>query len=382
MPTSSGRLKISIGFISVIAVLLYFYLQKPSTVVVKIYRVSKGEVSSTVSNTRVGTVKACRRSYLAPATGGQVAALYAKEGDRVKRQQLLMEVWNDDLKAQVNLQQALIKANQAKAEQACLLAAGAKRDAVRLAELQQYNQIISEEKVDQAETDADAQRAFCLAARNTIQVSRAELNGAHAAVERTRVYAPFDGVIAEINAELGEFVTPSPPGIPTLPPIDLLDVSCLTVSAPIDEVDAPKIKTGMQACVSLDAFTEKRCSGKVSRIAPYVLEKEKQARTVEVEVKLTDPKDLAELLPGYSADIEVLLARKESVLRVPTEAVQENNQVLVIQDDGLLIQRTFKPGLRNWSFIEVVSGLTEGENIVASVGQDGVVAGAYAKQQQ
>ncbi|WP_263459142.1 efflux RND transporter periplasmic adaptor subunit [Bathymodiolus platifrons methanotrophic gill symbiont] len=58
------------------------------------------------------------------------------------------------------------------------------------------------------------------------------------------------------------------------------------MSAPIDEVDAPQVKVGMSACVSLDAFAEKRCSGTVSRIAPYVLEKEKQARTVEVEVKL------------------------------------------------------------------------------------------------
>lgn len=91
------------------------------------------------------------------------------------------------------------------------------------------------------------------------------------------------------------------------------------MSAPIDEVDAPQVKVGMSACVSLDAFAEKRCSGTVSRIAPYVLEKEKQARTVEVEVKLSDIKDLQELLPGYSADIEVLLASKERALRVPTE---------------------------------------------------------------
>lgn len=387
MLTTPAGLKVrkrmlQISLIIFIAVLLFFYLQKPETVTVKVYHVSKGEVRATVANTRVGTVKACRRSYLAPATGGQVAALHVKEGDRVKQQQLLMEVWNDDLKAQVGLQQAQIKANQARAKQACLLAGGAKREAVRLEKLQKHKHIISEEQVDQAETEAEAQQAFCKAAKQTIEVSRAQLNRAQAAVERTLVHAPFDGVIAEINAELGEFVTPSPPGIPTLPPIDLLDISCLYVSAPIDEVDAPKIKTGMQACVSLDAFDEKRCSGTVSRIAPYVLEKEKQARTVEVEVKLTDPKDLAELLPGYSADIEVLLAVKDKALRVPTEAVLENSRVLMMQDNGLLVERTFKPGLSNWSFIEVLSDLDEDEKVVLSVGQDGVVAGAYAVEQQ
>lgn len=371
---------LQIVIVLIVLVAAYFYLQKTEMILVKTYIVKQGEVKATVANTRVGTVKACRRSYLAPATGGQVAKLHVKEGDKVKQQQLLMEIWNEDLMAQVVLQQAQIKANTATAQQACILAAGAKREAVRLAKLQKHKQIVSEEQVDKAETDADAQQAFCIAARQRIVVSRANLKISQTALQRTLVYAPFDGIVAEINAELGEFVTPSPPGIPTLPPIDLLDVSCLYVSAPIDEVDAPKIKTGMQACVSLDAFNEKRCSGTVSRIAPYVLEKEKQARTVEIEVKLTDPKDLTELLPGYSADIEVLLAVKELALRVPTEAVLENNQVLVMQDDGLLVEKTFEPGLSNWSYVEILSGLKKDEKIVLSIGQDGVEAGIYATE--
>ncbi|MFW5444346.1 MAG: efflux RND transporter periplasmic adaptor subunit [Methylococcaceae bacterium] len=371
-------LQILITLVAIVSI--YFYLQKTETIAVKSYVVTLGEVKATVANTRVGTVKACRRSFLAPATGGQVAKLLVKEGDKVKQHQLLMEVWNQDLLAQVALQQAQIKANTATAKQACLLAAGAKREAIRLEKLQKHKQIVSEEQVDQAKTRANAQQAFCIATRQRIVVSQANLQIAKTVLKRTQVYAPFDGVIAEINAELGEFVTPSPPGIPTLPPIDLLDISCLYVSAPIDEVDAPKIKTGMQACVSLDAFQDKRCSGTVSRIAPYVLEKEKQARTVEVEVKLTNPQDLVELLPGYSADIEVLLAIKEQVLRVPTEAVLENNQVLVIQQDGLVIERTFEPGLSNWNFIEVLSGLQADEKIVLSVGQEGVVAGVYVTE--
>ncbi len=366
-----------IVFATIVAAIVIF-LQTPKPVGVKIYRVATGEVKETVSNTRVGTVKACRRTYLAPATGGQVAKLHVQEGDRVKANQLLLEVWNDDLKADVALQQAQIRSERANAEQACIVAAGARREAVRLAKLQQRNQLVSEELVDKATTDADAQEAMCQSSKIQIAVSEAKLKMARGVVERTLVYAPFPGVIAEINAELGEFVTPSPPGISTLPPIDLLDVSCLYVSAPIDEVDAPKIKTGMQACVSLDAFEDKRCSGTVSRIAPYVLEKEKQARTVEVEVKLTDPDDLAALLPGYSADIEVLLAVKNDVLRIPTEAVMENDRVLILNDNGVLEERTFKPGLRNWSFIEVLSGLKAGDKVVLSIGQEGVEAGVDA----
>jgi len=361
----------------VIAVATYYFNQSPERIQVKLYQVVKGEVKSSVSNTRVGTIKACRRAYLAPATGGNVAQLFVKEGEIVKQGQLLLKVWNDDLLAQMKLHQAQIKVNKATAEQSCALASGAERDAQRLSRLKKYNHIISEEQLDRAITAAQAQRNFCSASRATVGVAQANVELIKATLERTTIRAPFDGTVAEINAELGEFVTPSPPGIPTLPPIDLLDVSCLYVSAPIDEVDAPQVKLGMSACVSLDAFEEKRCSGTVTRIAPYVLEKEKQARTVEVEVKLSDAKDLQNLLPGYSADIEVLVERKAEALRVPTEAVLENNSVLLVSGDGVLVERQFKAGLSNWNFVEVVSGLSEGDTIVLSVGLEGIKAGAY-----
>ncbi len=358
---------------------IFIYSRRQPPIEVAAYTLAEGEAQSTVANTRVGTVKACRRAYLAPATGGQVAALHVKESDKVKQGQLLLEVWNQDLKAQVALQKVQIQANRASAEQACQLAGAAEREAARLSRLQQHKQIVSEEQVDKSVTGGKSQRAACRAAMLAIELAEAQLAVAEAAVRRTMVLAPFDGTVAEVNAELGEFVTPSPPGIPTLPPIDLLDVSCLTVSAPIDEVDAAAIKIGMSACVSLDAFKDKRCSGSVTRVAPYVLEKEKQARTVEVEVTLKDPKDLVELLPGYSADIEVLLAKKELALRLPAEAILENNRVLFIDADYVLHEQSFQPGLSNWSFTEVISGLKAGDRVVMSLGQDGVTDGAQVR---
>lgn len=362
-----------------IAGLMFIYSRRPQPIEVEAYTLTEGEVRASVANTRVGTIKACRRAYLAPATGGQVASLLVKEGDKVKQGQVLLEVWNQDLKAQVGLQKAQIAAHRASAEQACQLAGGAEREAARMSKLQKRDHVVSEEQVDKSVTGGKSQRAACRAALQNIAVAEAQLAVADAAVQRTLVKAPFDGTVAEVNAELGEFVTPSPPGIPTLPPIDLLDVSCLTVSAPIDEVDAASIKTGMGACVSLDAFPDKRCSGIVTRIAPYVLEKEKQARTVEVEVTLRDPKDLAELLPGYSADIEVLLTSKEKALRLPAEAILENHRVLLIDEDNVLHEQGFQAGLSNWSFTEVVSGLKAGDRVVLSVGKEGVAVGATVR---
>lgn len=374
-----GNKIIFFSIIILILVIGSYYANRPDPISVTSYTVIKGNVKSSVSNTRVGTIKACRRAYLAPSTGGNVAKLFVKEGDKVKLGQLLLEVWNDDLKAQLSIHHAQIKSNKATAKQLCELAAGAHRDAQRLMRLKKTDNIVSEEQVDRARTSAKAKSFSCKASKAMTEVTEANLVLVNATIERTLIRAPFDGVVAEINAELGEFVTPSPPGIPTLPPIDLLDISCLTVSAPIDEVDAPKLNKGMTACVRLDAFEQPRCSGKVTRIAPYVLEKEKQARTVEVEVTLSDEKDLRDLLPGYSADIEVLVSRKVDTLRVPTEAVLEGNQVLLITKEGLLESRQFTPGLSNWNFIEILSGLSENDTIVLSVGRDGVKTGVSVR---
>jgi len=190
--------------------------------------------------------------------------------------------------------------------------------------------------------------------------------------------ATFDrivSIVAEVNAELGEYVTPSPPGIPTPPAVDLIDSRCLYVAAPIDEVDAPAIRTGMPTCISLDAFPERRCGAKVRRIAPYVLDVEKQARTVEVEIEFANREDSVGLLPGYTADVEIILEQRDNVLRVPTETVLEDSRVLVYKDsDGTLESRRFDSGLSNWRYTEVLSGLEEGERIVVSVDREGVEA--------
>jgi HlyD family secretion protein len=193
--------------------------------------------------------------------------------------------------------------------------------------------------------------------------------------------APFDGIVADISGELGEYATPSPPGIPTPPAVDLIDDSCMFVSAPIDEVDAANIKAGQAARITLDAIKGKSFAGKVKRIAPYVLEIEKQARTVEVEVAFDQPPATENLLVGYSADVEIVHAVHENVLRIPTQtllsapSIQETKRVLLYRADGILEERPVTTGLANWDHTEIISGLNEGDQIVMSLDQAGVKAG-------
>jgi HlyD family secretion protein len=182
-----------------------------------------------------------------------------------------------------------------------------------------------------------------------------------------------------VSGELNEYVTPSPPGIPTPPAVDLIDDGCYYISAPVDEVDAARVRVGAPARVVLDAFGERAFPGTVRRIAPYVLDLEKQARTVEVEVDIQDHPADAPLLAGYSADVEIVVQRHDDVPRVPTAAVRAQGGVLVFDPDtGLLRAREIETGLSNWEQTEVVSGLAPGEQVVLSLGDERVEDGARA----
>lgn len=353
-----------------------YWTTRPKPVEVVLIKVERGRVEETVSNTKSGTVKACRRAKIAPAAGGTVAKLPVRAGDRVRAGDLLLELWNEDLAAQARLAESQVQAARAQSEEACLLAGQAERDAVRITQLRQEG-IAAHQAAEQAQAQRDAQAAACRSAQAALQQTLAAHKAALAALERTIVRAPFDGVVAERTAELGEVVIPSPPGIPTLPAIDLIETGCLYVEAPIDEIDAPRLTVGQLARVTLDALPGRPFPGKVRRVAPYVLDREKQSRTVDVEVEITDPAAQALLKPGLSADLEILLAVHEGVLRIPSETVQEGNRVLVLEH-GRLAARQIQIGASNWRFTEIREGLTDGEPLVLSLDRPGVRAGAAA----
>ncbi len=371
------RLLLIAAILACAVFLIHSYL-KPEPVQVMVAPVEKGTVERTVANTRAGTVKACRRAKLSPSIGGQIERLPIHEGDTVKAGQLLLELWNDDLKAEVRLAENEALAARARATSACLQAEEARRESNRLERLRKMG-AAAEDKADQALTQAKALKAECEGAKASVLMSEARIGVARARVDRTRLIAPFDGVIAQINGELNEYLTPSPPGIPTPPAVDLVDNSCFYVSAPIDEVDASDIRPGMEARITMDAFGDRRFAGRVRRIAAYVLDREKQARTVDIEVDFSNPDDINSLLAGYSADVEVVLESHSSTLRVPTQAVMDGNRVFVYSaQEHVLREHIFKKGISNWNHTEVLSGLNAGDRVVIDVDQPGIMDGAQA----
>jgi len=374
MPKPKTGLRL-IVIVLAVAALAYagWYFTRPKPPEVELATIERGTVESTVVNTRAGTVKACRRAKLAPVAGGQIVKLWVKEGERVKTGQPLLELWNRDLAAQRELATRQLTTSEERRREACIMADNAQRDADRTAQLAAKG-FVSPQSTENARADARARQANCDALAADVKRAQAQISVTQVGLERTTLTAPFAGIVAKITGEVGEFTTPSPPGIPPPPAVDLIDDSCLYVSAPMDEVDAPKLKAGQPARITLDALPGKVFAGHVRRIAPYVTEVEKQARTVDVEVDFDTPPEAA-LLVGYSADVEAIIEHRDKVLRVPTQAIQQDGTVLVLGKDDTLETRHLKTGLANWAFTEVVSGLGAGDRVLLSFDQENVKAG-------
>jgi len=358
-----------------VAALAYagWHFTRPQPPAVELATIARGAVEATVVNTRAGTVKACRRAKLAPVAGGQIVKLWVKEGERVKAGQPLLELWNRDLAAQRELATRQLTSSEERRREACIMADNSKRDADRTAQLAAKG-FVSPQSTEDARANARARQANCDALAADVKRAQAQISVTLAGLERTTLTAPFAGIVAKVTGEIGEVTTPSPPGIPTPPAVDLIDDTCLYVSAPMDEVDAPKLRPGQPARITLDALPGRVFNGKVRRIAPYVTEVEKQARTVDVEVDFDTPPK-GSLLVGYSADVEAIIEHRDNVLRVPTQAIQQDGSVLVLGKDDKLETRRLKTGLANWAFTEITSGLDAGDRVLLSFDNENVKAG-------
>lgn len=363
-----------------LVVMLRFTVFAPNIVEVRTAAVEIGLVEETVTNTRAGTVKARLRAELSPQVGGLVVALPHREGDRVNAGQILVELDSRAQRAELASARTTVEAAKAQADEACLAAELAEKELSRVETLHSQG-IASEQNLDLLHTDRDRTRAGCAAARAAVGQAESRVFAAEVQLEFTELRAPFAGTVAEVSTEVGEYITPSPPGLPIPPVIDLLDPASIYVSAPIDEVDAERLRVGLAVRVTVDSRPDQTFEGRLARVAPYVLDVLEQNRTVEVEVELADPPAMVGVLPGTSADVELILDRRDDALRIPASAVAEGGKVLVLSE-GVLVEKEIEVGLRNWRFAEVVMGLEQGEAVVVVRNSPDIKVGAQAEERR
>lgn len=277
----------------------------------------RANVESIVSNVNAGTVRAERTAELAFGAVGRVKRLNVDLGDVVKQDQILAEVENADLTNEL---------------------ARAEREYKRRVTL-------SSREVSQSELDA----------------ARQAVDWARMALEKTTIRAPYDGVITEVNLEVGQ-LSQITAVIPRAP-LRIIDLDSRYIRAEIDEVDLPKVKVGMPARVRILAVRKEPFVGKVRKIIPYVSSVREQDRTSEIEISATS--DV--LLPaGASADVEIIVAEVDNVITSPTRAVLGRNKerYLFKAVESKAIKTKIEAGLWNYDLTEIKQGINEGEEII------------------
>ncbi|MHC4846451.1 MAG: efflux RND transporter periplasmic adaptor subunit [Planctomycetota bacterium] len=360
--------------------LLKATLLAPDPVVVRAVAVERGTVEATVTNSKAGTIEARRRAKFSPGTSGIVTELHVRRGDVVDAGAPLLHL--DDATQQAEMLRAQRSLDVARADHRkhCIAAERAQRELERNKELL-AEELISVDVVDGLENAHELAAANCDVAAAEVERQRAVVGVARAELDKTILRAPFEAIIAEVSVELGEWVTPSVPLLAAPDLIDAIDPTSLYVAAPMDEVDAGLLSAGLPVRVTIDSHAGQSFPAHIARVAPYVLDIEQQNRTLEIEVELDDAAFSRTLLPGTSADVEVILQVRDDVLRIPTFALLEGGRVLVVED-GVLVERAITVGLRNWDWAEVTSGLSGGELVVTSLDRAEVVAGAEVELEQ
>lgn len=357
----------------------------PEPPLVEVAGVERGVVEDTVANTKAGTVRARRRAKLSPGTSGTVVERRVDRGQRVAAGDLLLRLDDATQSAALVLAERAFAVAEAQHARACIAADRALRELDRQRKLAD-DELVSLDRIDALESAHQLAVAECTVAAAEVERARASVAAAQAEVDKTELRAPFDAIVAEVSAELGEWVTPSVPLMAAPDLIDAIDPTSLYVSAPMDETEAARLAPEQPVRVTIDSHPGRSFPGRIVRVAPYVLDIEQQNRTVEVEVELEDAAFAASLLPGTSADVEVVLSVREDVVRVPVLALFEGDRAYVVGDDGLVTERSVEVGLRNWRFAEVTGGLAAGERVVThfevdalSDGQEVRVAGEAAE---
>jgi HlyD family secretion protein len=287
-------------------------------------------------------VAALTRVELGSTLTGRVEQVRVREGDAVRRGQPLVLLQTDELRAA--LQQAQANAGQARAT---LQAAQA---ALARAEQLQRQQFYSAAQLDEARRAADVAQAQWEAAHAAVQVARARL-------EQARIVAPADGRVLLRQVEPGQIVQPGR-ALLTL----ALDGPTRLVAA-VDERFLEQLRPGQRASVVADAFAGRALAARVSEIAPLV---DAQRGAVEVRLELLQPPPDF-LREDMTASVEVETARRERALAVPLALlhdVSEEQARAWVVVDGAAQPRTLRLGLRNLQAVEVLQGLTAGEQVL------------------
>ncbi len=327
-----------IGIIVIIILVVVLNLShKESGKDVEVALVKKGAIVSRVSAS--GNLKAKSQIDISAETIGRIKKIYYKEGDYVKKGNLIIEL--DDIKARANKKLARAQLAQAK------------QDFTRAKELFE-KKLISEENFEKAKLHYES--------------ARASYEQALDAYNKTKIYAPISGKIMKINVEEGETAVMGTMNYQGTVLMTIADLSRMIAVVKVDETDIPQIKIGQAAEVVADALPDSAFKGKVTKVGlmPIVSHLATETATefeVEIELDEFSPR----LRPGMNVKADIIVNKKSDVLTIPLQAVgrkKKKKDTVFLVKDGRAELKEVEIGARSDTDAEIISGLVEGDTVI------------------
>jgi len=321
---------------------------------VKVFKVKKQRISEKLLYT--GTIEAWKKTNITPDIGGKIVLIHVEEGDRVRKGQLLAEL--DTRATRLQLRQA---------EAASAVAEANYKDAERNKE--RMGRLLKEKAVSDQQYEK-IKLAF-EAAEAQLQQARAALNLAQYSLDVSLMKAPFSGVIASKNAEVGDVINPMMGGFsPASGVLTLMDFSRVKIEIDASHQDIVLIRKGQPALLRVTAFPDEIFEGNVTLVN---LTGDPSTKKFKVEVSVDNPDFI--LRPNTFGEVILEVSTHENVLVIPQKAVLDHTYVFVVREDNIAERKKITLGLQNSDRIEVVQGLKEGDLVVVE-GNYGLEDGA------
>lgn len=354
------------------------------------------------SVTASGQVRPQTKVDLSSDISGKIVRLAVKEGQMVSKGQFLLQIDAQQAEAAVQRMEASLASSKAQMAQAKANLLQAQRSLDRTAAIKKTNPtLISDEQMEQLRTAVDVNRAEYEAATHSVDQASASLRDASSSLGKTTIYAPMSGRVTRLNVENGETAIQGTLNKDAATLLTIADMGVLETKVKVDETDVARIAIGDSAVIQIDAFPDTTFIGKVTKIsnsavkAAATAQSSDQAVDYEVTIQLINTP--SETRPDFSATAKIITDTRKQVLSIPIIAltVRENEAltpgdtavglgkpkpkkevgkkdvegVFVVGKDNKVTFRPVKVGIAGEKNFEVLSGLKDGDKIVAGTYQ-------------
>jgi HlyD family secretion protein len=381
--------------IAVVALILFAIIGKKAgwfgkAVTVKV-AVEKAELRSiTETITANGKIQPEKEVKISPDVSGEIVELNVKEGDNVQKGMLLCRIKPDVYISQRDRSMAAISSAKARLAQSEAQFLQAELSYTRNKQLFDQ-QTISKSEFESSEASYKVAKAEVDAAKYSITSAEASVKEANEMLVKTSIYAPISGTVSMLLVELGERVA----GTNLMAGTEMMrvaDLSRMEAQVQVNENDIVRVKTGDTAVITVDAYLDQKFKGIVTELANSARTtgvSADQVTNFDVKIlvlpssyeKLEKEGNKNPLRPGMSATVDIQTVTKQSVLTVPIQSVTTRNdttkkqtsissetiRTLLFSSDGkYALARDVKTGIQDNSYIEIISGIKEGDQVITS----------------